>query len=179
MGFSFYGHPIPPEEATGELREIYNHIDAMLGSVAPHIQIHATHMPETMESYIETMQMTRNHPVIPLEWFVLLRLSVARQEDFPYCRTLNEMMLHGMGYDDTVLGAFFAGRTDVPLDASLRLLYDKALKGIYDSSRFDQCDFDALYAAGFSDKTIYEAIDYATWFSGVARKLNVYRVKTS
>ncbi len=177
MDFSFYGHPIPPKEATGDLREIYNRIDVMLGSVAPHIQIHATHMPETMESYIQTMQMTRNHPQIPLAWFALLRLSVARREDFPYCRTLNETMLRGMGYGDAALEAFFAGDTDAPLDAPLRLLYDKALKGIYDSSCFDQYDFDALYAAGFSDKTIYEAIEYATWFSGVARKLNVYRVK--
>ena len=179
MDFSFYGHPVPPEEATGDLREMYDRIDAMLGSVPPHIQIHATHMPDAMESYIQTMQMTRNHPQIPLEWFALLRLSVARREDFPYCRTLNEMMLHGMGYDDEVLGAFFAGRTDAPLDTPLRLLYDKALKSIYDSSRFDQRDFDALYAAAFSDTTIYESIEYATWFSGVARKLNVYRVKSS
>ena len=175
--FTFYGHPIPPAEAIGTLQKLYDELEAMLGEVMPHIQIHATHALDDMEHYVATMKMTRSHPEIPLEWFALLRFYVASQKGFSYCRELNERMLTGMGIELDLLGRFAKDLTLAPLDERLKLLLAKAVKSLEDSGHFNREDFEELYALSWSDKTIYEAISYATWFLGVAHKLDVYRIK--
>jgi hypothetical protein len=123
------------------------------------------------------MRKTRNHPEIPLIWFVLLRLFVAYRDDYPYCIALNTHMANTIGMDNETIKRYLDDTRTAPIDERLHLLLTKAIKSIYDSHRFTQEDFEVLYAAGWSDKTIYEAIDYATWFAGIARKLNTYRTK--
>jgi len=177
MRFEMYGNPLTPDRAEGTTAEQYGKIEEMFGEIPPHLRLHATHLPEEMDYYFHMMKKTRNYPVIPLVWFALLRLSVAKREDFPYCKALNTQMLDTLGCDETARETFFAGERPAPLNERLKLLYETALKSIYDSHHIDEKDFFRLYQAGFDDKTIYEAIDYATWFSGVGRKLNAYLKK--
>jgi len=175
--FTMYGNPIAPENATGRLKELYTELQEMLGAVMPHVQIHATHALEEMQCFIDPMKLTRNHPEVPLLWFALMRLYVARRENYPYCIALNTLMLEKHGITEEQIEAYTQDITKVPLDKKLGLLLVKALKSIYDSHHFTQEDFDTLYQAGYSDKTIYQMIAYATGFSGIARRLNTYLVK--
>ena len=175
--FAMYGHPIPPEEATGKLQEAYAELEAMLGSIMPHVQLHATHALEDMKCFTDPMKLSRNHPDIPLIWFALMRLHVAFRDDFPYCKALNAKMLRGLGVEDAMLERYLENIDEAPLDERLILLLKKAIKSIYDSHHFDREDFEELYRAGFTDKTIYDAIVYSTGFSGIARRLNTYLVK--
>jgi len=172
-----YGHPIPPEEATGKLQEVYAELEAMLGSIMPHVQLHATHALEDMKCFTDPMKLSRKHPEIPLVWFALMRLYVAVRDDFPYCKALNRKMLLGLGVEETTLERYLGNIDEAPLDKRLILLLKKAIKSIYDSHHFDREDFEELYHAGFTDKTIYDAIVYSTGFSGIARRLNTYLVK--
>ena len=94
--FTMYGHPISPEEATGKLQETYAELEAMLGSILPHVQLHATHALEDMKCFTDPMKLSRSHPEIPLVWFALMRLHVAVRDDFPYCKALNTNMLRGL-----------------------------------------------------------------------------------
>ena len=93
--FAMYGHSIPPEEAEGKLQEAYSELKTMLGSIMPHVQLHATHALEDMKCFTDPMKLSRNHPNIPLIWFALMRLYVAVRDDFPYCKALNTKMLRG------------------------------------------------------------------------------------
>ncbi len=175
--FTMYGNPISPENATGRIKELYTEFEEMLGAVMPHVQIHATHALEEMQCFIDPMKLTRNHPEVPLLWFALMRLYIARKENYPYCIALNTMMLQKHEVSKEQIEAYISDIDNVPLDANLTLLLKKAIKSIYDSHHFTQVDFDALYQAGYSDKTIYQMIAYATGFSGIARRLNTYLVK--
>ena len=175
--FAMYGHPISPEEATGKLQEAYAELEAMLGSILPHVQLHATHALEDMKCFTDPMKLSRSHPEIPLVWFALMRLHVAVRDDFPYCKALNTKMLRGLGVEDAEIERYLESIDEAPLDERLILLLKKAIKSIYDSHRFTREDFEELYRAGFSDKTIYDVIVYSTGFSGIARRLNTYLVK--
>ena len=175
--FAMYGHPILPEEATGKLQEAYIELETMLGSIMPHVQLHATHALEDMKCFTDPMKLSRNHPDIPLIWFALMRLHVAVRDDFPYCKALNTKMLQGLGMEDADIGKYRENIDEAPLDERLILLLEKAIKSIYDSHHFNREDFEELYRAGFTDKTIYDAIVYSTGFSGIARRLNTYLVK--
>jgi len=123
------------------------------------------------------MKLTRNHPEVPLRWFALMRLYVARKENYPYCIALNTIMLQQHGVGEEQIEAYIEDITQAPLDEKLTLLLIKALKSIYDSHHVTQKDFEELYRAGYSDQTIYQVIAYSTGFSGIARRLNTYRVK--
>ncbi len=175
--FAMYGYPIPPENATGKLKETYTELETMFSSIMPHIQLHATHALEDIKCFTDPMKLTRNHPDIPLIWFALMRLYVAYKDDYPYCKTLNRKMLHELGMQDADIKQYLNNIDKAPLDEKLTLLLKKAIKSIYDSHHFNQKDFEELYQAGFTDKTIYEAITYSTGFAGIARRLNTYLVK--
>ena len=175
--FTMYGHPVAPEQATGELKALYTELEALLGSIPPHVQIHATHALEEMKCFTDPMKFTRNHPELPLIWFALMRLYVARKDNYPYCIALNTAMLQTHGITQSEIEAYIEDMTKAPLDERSTLLLSKAIMSIYDSHHFSQKDFEALYRAGYSDKTIYEIIVYATGFSGIARRLNTYLVK--
>ena len=172
-----YGNPIPPEKATGALKELYDEIAQKFCAVAVHFQLHATYALEDMKCFMDPMKMTRDHPEIPLIWFALLRLYVASKEQYPYCIALNTRMLHTLEVDDEKIAVYLEDVSNAPLEKPLVLLLEKALKSIYDSHHFNESDFEALYEAGFSDKTLYEVIVYATQFSGIAKRLNTYLVK--
>ncbi len=175
--FTMYGHPIPPEEATEKLQKAYSELEEMLGSIMPHVQLHATHALEDMKCFTDPMKLSRTHPEIPLVWFALMRLYVAVKDDFPYCKAFNTKMLQGLGVEDAEIERYLESIDEAPLDERLTLLLKKAIKSIYDSHHFNREDFEELYRAGFSDKTIYDAIVYSTGFSGIARRLNTYLVK--
>ena len=175
--FTMYGNPITPEKATGKRKEVYSALQEMLGSILPHVQIHATHALEDMKCFTDPMKLTRNHPDVPLLWFALMRLYVARKDNYPYCIALNTQMLQHNGVGEAEIEAYIADIDKVPVDEKLTLLLKKAIKSIYDSHHFSQEDFEALYEAGYSDKTIYEIIAYCTGFSGIAKRLNTYLVK--
>jgi len=175
--FTMYGSPIAPENATGRLKEVYTELQEMLGGIMPHVQIHATHALEDMKCFTDPMKLSRNHPEVPLLWFALMRLYVARKDNYPYCIALNTMMLENNGIDAQQIEAYIEDINQAPLDEKLTLLLKKVIKSIYDSHHFTQEDFDALYQVGYSDKTIYKMITYCTSFSGIARRLNTYLVK--
>ncbi len=103
----------------------------------PHIQLHATYMLEDMDCFINPMKLTRNHPEIPLLWFVLMRLYVAYKDDFPYCKALNEMMLEKFGIDNETKNAYIKDINKAPLKDKEILLLKKAIKSIYDSHNFN------------------------------------------
>ena len=173
----FYANPISPQDASGELKELYNEIEEMFGKVPLHIQLHATYAFEDMKCFIEPMKMTRNHPEIPLEWFALMRLYVAKKDNYPYCISLNTKMLNNLGVNNNTIEAFLQDINKAPLSKELILLLKKALKSIYNSHNFNSKDFEELYKAGFSDKLIYQIIHYSTQFSGIAKRLNTYLAK--
>ena len=175
--FTMYGSPIAPEHATGRLKEVYAELQEMLGGIMPHVQIHATHALEDMDCFTDPMKLSRNHPEVPLLWFALMRLYVARKDNYPYCIALNTMMLQNNGIEEEQIEDYIDDIAKAPLDTKLTLLLTKAIKSIYDSQHFTQKDFDELYAAGYSDKTIYQIIVYCTGFSGIAKRLNTYLVK--
>jgi len=177
IDFTMYGNPIAPENATGKLKDTYTQLEEMLGSVMPHIQIHATHALEDMKCFTDPMKLSRNHPEVPLLWFALMRLYVARRDNYPYCITLNTMMLEKNAITTQQIEAYIEDINQVPLDNKLTLLLKKVIKSIYDSHHFTQEDFEELYQIGYSDKTIYKMIVYGTNFSGIARRLNTYLVK--
>jgi len=175
--FTMYGNPITPENATGKLKEVYMELQEVLGGIMPHIQIHATHALEEMKCFTDPMKLTRNHPEVPLIWFALMRLYVARREEYPYCIVLNTMMLENNGIENGKIEEFIKDIDSAPINEKLTLLLKKAIKSIYDSHHFTHKDFEELYEAGYSDKTIYEIIAYSTGFSGIAKRLNTYLVK--
>ena len=177
--FKMYGNPIVPENASGELKETYNELEKMFNSIMPHIQLHATYALEDMKCFTDPMKLSRNHPEIPLIWFALMRLYVSFKDDFPYCKVLNIKMLQDLGMKDTDINRYLDNIDEAPIDKKLILLLKKAIKSIYDSHNFKQKDFEELYQAGFSDKTIYQAVTYSMGFAGIARRLNTYIVKES
>jgi hypothetical protein len=88
-------------------------------------------------------------------------------------------MAQRLGMDDAAIEHYLDDIHAIPLDTKLALLLEKAIKSIYASHRFGREDFEALYAAGWSDKTIYEMISYATQFEGISKRINTYLVKES
>jgi len=177
INFKMYGNLVSEKDATGEIARIYNELRETVGNIMPHLQLHATYAIEDMECFMNPMKLTRNHPDVPLIWFALMRLYIAKKENFPYCISLNKNMLYKFNISDKQIEEYTNNIDTAPLNFREILLLKKALKSIYDSHNFNKNDFDELRKEGYTDKTIYQIITYSTGFIGIAKRLNTYLVK--
>jgi len=65
----------------------------------------------------------------------------------------------------------------IPLDAKYKALAHFALKAIYNSRNCTRSDFDALYAQGWTQKDVFDAIEHAGTIFRNGRILTAYAVK--
>ncbi|WP_416140494.1 carboxymuconolactone decarboxylase family protein [Halomonas sp. HK25] len=147
-------HTIPPEQADGEVREMYRRQEAHFGYL-PNYARAFSHRPEVMASWAALLASIRRH-VAPRR-FELVTLAAASALGNSYCALAHGKAL-GQWLDDEIVAAIAGGREPCGLDAAERELLVFARKVSRDASRVTADDVARLREGGLADDEIFDIV---------------------
>ncbi len=165
------------EEQQERLQRLFKKVKVLYGSVPPQMMFLGNIDVHYLEAFLNSVARIARHPNISPDFFAFLRLYIAFKEGYDYCKMFNTKLLLQRGYDQVVLDRVVADIAAVPFDAKHRALGAFACKAIYESRECGQEDFDALYAMGWSQKDVFDAIEHAGTIFRNGRILTAYAVK--
>ena len=162
-----------------QLAKLYKKIELVYGKIPPQMQFLGSIDAGYLETFLSMIVRVLKHPTINPDLFAFLRLFVAYKENYPYCKMFNTQLLLSKGYGQDELDMAVRDIRDVPFDGQHKHLAKKALQAIYDGDAFNQDGLDALYAQGWSQRDVFDAIDHTGTILKNGRILKAYGKKES
>lgn len=159
------------------LEKILKKVKVVYGAVPPQMEFLGNIEADYLEDFLNVALRIVKHPHINPNLFAFIRLHVAFKEDYPYCKMFNSKMLLVKGYIQEQLDAVIENINAVPFDNKHQKLALHATKAIYESKSFTQHDFDTLYAMGWTQKDVFDAIEHAGTIFRNGRILTAYATK--
>ncbi len=154
--------------------EIIEKVKNEFGVMPIHWELLASISPKRFEMFITEIRYILSHPNINSDFFVMLRLYIANQENFSYCKSFNTKLLLSKGYDKNEIKSLKEDISTIPLDSRHQLLASKAMKAIYQSKNFSENDILELKELSWSDGDIYDAIDHGAFLFKFSKILQAY-----
>jgi hypothetical protein len=159
------------------LDTIYKRVKAVYGTLPPQMEflgsIDALYLEEFLKSILRVMK----HPHIELDIFAFIRLHIAFKEGYAYCQMFNSKLLLSKGYTQKLLDEVIENIANIPFEAKDKALAEFAIKAIYESKSCKREDFELLYAMGWSQKDVFDAIEHAGTIFRNGRILVAYGIK--
>ncbi|MGN7613152.1 carboxymuconolactone decarboxylase family protein [Magnetococcales bacterium HHB-1] len=169
---------VRPEEATGEVAEIFKKMESFLGHVPEAQKLYAV-SPGFLQSTVSNITRLMAHPIFSksslLAW---ARLLIAGKTRCAYCVGLNEwLLMEHHGFSLQQIEKVRKNPQEAPLDKDAHALLMVILKVMRDSNSLTVEDMESLKALGWSEVDIFEAIAHATQMVGIDLLLNAFHVR--
>ena len=143
-----------------KLKKILRKVKVIYGNVPPQMAFLGNIDTEYLEEFLHNVLRISRHPHIDPNLFRFLRLHVAYQEGYAYCKQFNTQFLLAKGYTQDQLDAAVEDIAAVPFDEKHQALALFAMRAIYEGGGIDSNDFEALMSRGWSQKDIFDAISH-------------------
>lgn len=149
---------IPPDQAQGQVKEIYGAILEKIPFVPKPLQLMSA-SPDLLATYSRTMDYFMGHPNLSPLLMAYIRMLSAFHSDYPYCIDLNSNFLKQFaGLTDEQLAAIRSDASQAPLDEKEKALLVFVIKSIQSPEDVDAGDMDQLHALGWADPDIFDAL---------------------
>ncbi|BAF71903.1 hypothetical protein [Sulfurovum sp. NBC37-1] len=159
------------------LDNLYKKVKAVYGNIPPQMEFLGNIDATYLEDFFKAVLRIVKHPNIEFDLFGFIRLHIAFSEGYDYCKMYNTKLLLSRGYAQAVLDGVVTDMANIPLDERHKALGKYAIRAIYESRACMQNDLDALYAMGWSQKDVFDAIEHAGTIFRNGRILTAYAVK--
>ncbi len=166
---------VSPEEATGDVAEVYGAIKSALGFVPNGLQALSA-SPHCLHAQADHIQYYMGHATLPAPMLAAIRYLIAGHTDCEYCIDINMGMLMQMGIDRAQIEAAREDTELLPFDERDKAMVRLALKVVHDANGITAADLDALRALGWNDQEILEVIHHAAHAVAVDLVLNTVKV---
>ena len=160
-----------------ELTELFLKIEKDFGSVPPNFELLGNIDVYLLKDFLSNISKIANHKTINPNYFVFLRLFIANQENFKYCKLFNSLLLKNRGFSAEIIKKAKEDLSEIPFDEKHKLLAIKSLKAIFQSKIFNLSDFEELYKIGLTNKDIFDSIEHAGLILKNGRILTAYSIK--
>jgi len=164
-------------EQKKRLEQIYRKVKAIYGAVPPQIYFLGNIEADYLEDFLKMVLRVTKHPNIKPDLFGFMRLHIAFREEYAYCKKYNTQFLLAKGYTQEQLDTVVTDIMAVPFDEKYQALASHAVRVVYESKQISAEDFEALYALGWTQKDVFDAIDHATTLLKNGRILTAYSQK--
>ena len=157
---------IPPEEATGELKQAYER-DRNAGQPGSIIRAWSLR-PEALQATTALADVVRAN--LDERRAEFIRVIAAAEVDCSVCSLQHGAMLLRSGFPPEQLGALATDDRQVDLDPVEEAIAGFATKVVQDSHQLEESDIDELRAVGLDDAEIFDIVVWAwfcTYWSGV------------
>lgn len=149
-----------PDNATGEVAEIYAQITQAWGAVPTALQVYSSNpflLKQTWEYYGSIMQ----HPTLSMPLTATIRMLVSQGGNCSYCIDMNAGMLMNMaGWTADQVAATRVDFNNSPLSAKEKTMVGLVLKMTRDSNSVTPADLQTTRDAGWTDRDILDAVNH-------------------
>jgi len=147
---------VPPEEASGKVKEAYDVFEGM-GMVPAPMQMYSV-SPELAARKAGAISYFRAHPKLSPGLLALIRMLVAEELKYYYCISLNTKVLQSVGIlDEDAAAKVLADPDSAPLNQADKALLRFVLKAIKTPDEVTAEDMQRLKDLGWSERDIFEA----------------------
>jgi uncharacterized peroxidase-related enzyme len=144
---------IPPSDADGPVREMYQQAESRFGYVPNWAQAFSLR-PGVMDGWLALLRSIQ--PSLPVRTYELATLAAARALRSSYCSLAHGSVLATRVFDVPTVTAIAEDRPDAPLEPRERAMMAFVDKVVLNADRITAADIEALRAHGYRDEDIFD-----------------------
>lgn len=152
---------VAPAQAQGQVAEVYNQVEALLGRVPNAFQLYSG-SPAVLEAQWGQTAYFLQHPTLSFPLLALVRMLVSQDHHCTYCIDLNAaLLIQRAGFTPEQIAAIRLDPTAAPLDARDQAMLLFALKATRSPQEVGPADIEALKALGWAESDMLDAVVHA------------------
>jgi len=148
-----YIRTIPPSDAEGAVREMYQETHARFGFVPNWAQAFSLR-PGVRDGWIALLKSVQSN--LPVLTYELATLAAARALRSTYCSLAHGSVLADKVFDPAAVTAIAKDAREAPLEPRERAMMAYAEKVALNADRITSADIDALRSHGYRDEEIFD-----------------------
>lgn len=152
---------VSPEEAQGEIKEVYDAMLQGVGMVPSPLQL-ASASPGIFKLYWQSIKYFSDHPTLSFPLLSTIRFLVAEHLNYAFCTDFNKGILIKQGLTDEDIEELKQDPSKAPLEDNEKAMLGFVLKAIASPDDVDQQDMDRLHDLGWADPDILDALSHGT-----------------
>ena len=165
------------ENATGEIKEIFDEIQGMFGSVPNGIRLWSA-SPEALKGQWNHIKQRMSKDKENQKLHTIIRYLVSDESNCKYCVGFNGGMLMNMyGVSQDELTAMKDDPSSAPLDSKNKALLVFAMKAIKDADAVNSEDINALKDLGINETEIFDIVHAASHMLVVDTLFKTFKVE--
>jgi len=149
---------IPPSEAQGPVREMYQQIERRLGHVPNWAQAFSLR-PGVRDGWAALLASIQSN--LPVRTYELATLAAARALRSSYCSLAHGSVLANKVFDAATVTAVMNDAPDAPLEPAERAMMAFVEKVVLSADRVSAADIEVLRSHGYQDETIFDVASAA------------------
>jgi uncharacterized peroxidase-related enzyme len=168
---------VTPEQATGQVAEIYAQMQQAIGRVPNAFQLYSA-SPAVLENQWQNTGYYFRHPTLGLPLLASIRMLVSLANDCEYCIGFNEALLierAGFTPAQTAAAKRDAATTPLPEKDKAMLLF--VLKATRTPKAVTAADVDALRHLGWTDRDVFDAVNHGARNVAVDILFNTFKIE--
>lgn len=168
---------IEPQDATGELKTIYEMTQNRYGFVPNAVKMQSINS-DTIKFYAGMSKYFAQESFLSDQFRMFTNEIIARKDNCAYCISLmDSFLLNKFGLTKEQLNEIKSDPSKTPLEKKELTLLEFVLKVLKDSNSTTKEDIQSLYTLGYNDKEIFDAINFATSMQKMHIMLNALQIE--
>lgn len=144
---------IPPAEAQGPVREMYQQVERLFGYVPNWAQAFSLR-PGVRDGWVALLRSIQSN--LPVRTYELATLTAARALRSSYCSLAHGSVLANKVFDAATVTAVMKDAPDTPLEPAERAMMAFVEKVVLNADRVSAADIQVLRSHGYQDETIFD-----------------------
>ena len=168
---------INPQDATGEVAELYAQMQQAMGRVPTALQLYSGN-PALLREYWGYIGSIMQHPTLSPALTTAIRMLVSQQGQCVYCIDMNAgLLINMMGWTADQVAATRTDYRAGPFSAAEKTLLGLVLKAVRDSSSVTALDLQDAHLAGWSDRDVLDAVYHGARMVAGDIMINAFQVE--
>jgi len=170
-------HTIAPQEATGELAQLYAQVLALRGRVPNSSQIWSS-SPDLYKQQLAFIDYYRLHKSLSVALLASIRILVSSSTNCQYCVDFNSaMLINQMGWSPQEVMELKQEGTSIQLSEKENKMLSFVLKSVKNNKKADVNELNILRGLGWSDADLLDALQHGTRMLAVDIIFNTFDIE--
>ncbi len=166
-----------PENAEGQVKEIYNQIESAFGSVPNALQMYSS-SPALLARQWQQIGYYMQHPTLGFNLLAMIRMLVSEEGNCDYCVGLNAGLLINMGgLTIDQVTAMKENPQNAPLSDKDKAMLLFVLKATHAASTVNQSDIANLKTLGWNDGEILDGLTQGAYMQAADTIFNALKIE--
>ena len=166
---------VNPEEAEGNVKEIFDTIQKTIGVIPAPLQL-ASASPWMLTMMWQSVQHYSRHPNLGFGLLSSIRYLVARKYDYAFCTGFNANFLKMQGMSDEDIEKIAEDPLQAPLEDKERDMLAFVMKAIGTPDAVEEQDIEKLRGQGWKDSDILDALAHGANMVGASILMKAFKM---